>query len=183
MAVFAEHRQSNIWWLFLFQGLAGTILGLLLITAPGLTTIAIVGFLGAYWLIMGILALVRVFVDRSVPWAWSLLTGIVGILAGLSVIKHPLLAAIGVPTAIVIILGIQGLVMGVLEIIGAFAGGGIGSFIAGCGLCGRRFVTRRLAPRSRTGRAAGLWCASLGAGRGGYYIGIPRTSLRPPPYL
>ena len=131
MAVFAEHRQSNIWWLFLFQGLAGTILGLLLITAPGLTTIAIVGFLGAYWLIMGILALVRVFVDRSVPWAWSLLTGIVGILAGLSVIKHPLLAAIGVPTAIVIILGIQGLVMGVLEIIGAFAGGGIGSFIAG----------------------------------------------------
>ena len=131
MAVFAEHRQSNIWWLFLFQGLAGTILGLLLITAPGATTIAIVGFLGAYWLIMGILALVRVFVDRSVPWAWSLLIGIVGILAGLSVIKHPLLAAIGVPTAIVIILGIQGLVMGVLEIIGAFAGGGIGSFIAG----------------------------------------------------
>ena len=67
MTVFAEHRQSNIWWLFLFQGLAGTILGLLLITAPGATTIAIVGFLGAYWLIMGILALVRVFVDRSVP--------------------------------------------------------------------------------------------------------------------
>jgi len=131
MTVFAEHRQSNIWWLFLFQGLAETILGLLLITAPGATTIAIVGFLGAYWLIMGILALVRVFVDRSVPWAWSLLIGIVGILAGLSVIKHPLLAAIGVPTAIVIILGIQGLVMGVLEIIGAFAGGGIGSFIAG----------------------------------------------------
>ena len=46
MTVFAEHRQSNIWWLFLFQGLAGTILGLLLITAPGATTIAIVGFLG-----------------------------------------------------------------------------------------------------------------------------------------
>jgi hypothetical protein len=26
------------------------------------------GFLGFYWLIMGVLALVRVFVDRSTPW-------------------------------------------------------------------------------------------------------------------
>jgi uncharacterized membrane protein HdeD (DUF308 family) len=87
--------------------------------------------LGFYWLIMGILALVRVFVDRSVPWIWSLLIGIVGILAGIFVMKHPLLAALTVPTAIVIILGVQGLIMGVLEIIGGFKGGGIGSFILG----------------------------------------------------
>ena len=129
--VAVQPQQSNIWWLFLLQGIAGIILGLMLVTAPGETTVALVAFLGFYWLIMGILALVRVFVDRSVPWIWSLLIGIIGILAGLSVIKHPLLAAIGVPTAIVIILGVQGLVMGVLEIIGAFTGGGIGSFIVG----------------------------------------------------
>ena len=129
--VAVQPQQSNIWWLFLLQGIAGIILGLMLVTAPGETTVAFVAFLGFYWLIMGILALVRVFVDRSVPWIWSLLIGIIGILAGLSVIKHPLLAAIGVPTAIVIILGVQGVVMGVLEIIGAFTGGGIGSFIVG----------------------------------------------------
>jgi uncharacterized membrane protein HdeD (DUF308 family) len=103
----------------------------LLITEPGATTIAIVTFLGFYWLIMGIFALVRTFADRSVPWVWSLLVAIVGILAGLSVIKHPLLAAIGVPTAIVVIVAIQGLVMGGLEIVGAFRGAGIGSFILG----------------------------------------------------
>lgn len=129
--VAVQPQKSNIWWLFLLQGIAGIILGLMLVTAPGETTVALVAFLGFYWLIMGILALVRVFVDRSVPWIWSLLIGIIGILAGLSVIKHPLLAAIGVPTAIVIILGVQGLVMGVLEFIGAFTGGGIGSFIVG----------------------------------------------------
>jgi uncharacterized membrane protein HdeD (DUF308 family) len=123
--------QSKVWWVFLLQGIAGIALGLLLVTEPGATTIAIVTFLGIYWLIMGIFALVRVFVDHSVPWVWSLLVAIVGILAGLSVIKHPLLAAIGVPTAIVVIVAIQGLLMGGLEIFSVFWGGGIGSFILG----------------------------------------------------
>ena len=123
--------KSGIWWVFLLQGIAGVALGLLLVTEPGATTIAIVTFLGFYWLIMGIFALVRVFVDQSVPWIWSLLVAMVGILAGLSVIKHPLLAAIGVPTAIVVIIAIQGMVMGGLEFISAFRGAGAGSFILG----------------------------------------------------
>jgi uncharacterized membrane protein HdeD (DUF308 family) len=90
-----------------------------------------VTFLGFYWLIEGILALVHIFVDRSVPWIWSLLVGIVGIAAGILVLRHPLLAALTVPTVLVIILGVQGLIMGVLEIVGGFSGGGIGSFILG----------------------------------------------------
>ena len=69
--------------------------------------------------------------DRSIPWIWSLLTGFVGILAGLFVLRHPLVAALTVPTVIVIILGVQGLIMGVLEIVSGFKGGGIGSFILG----------------------------------------------------
>jgi len=42
-----------------------------------------------------------------------------------------LLAALTVPTALVIVLGVQGFVMGVLDIIGGFKGGGLGSFILG----------------------------------------------------
>ena len=123
--------QSKIWWILLLQGIVGIALGLLLVTEPGATTVAIATFLGFYWLLMGVFALVRMFVDQSVPWVWSLLVGIVGVLAGLSVIKHPLLAAIGVPTAIVILIAVQGLVMGGLEIISAFRGAGAGSFILG----------------------------------------------------
>ena len=108
-------RQSGVWWIFLLQGIAGIALGLLLVTEPGATTIVVVTLLGSYWLIMGIFALVRVFIDQSVPWVWSFLIAMVGILAGLSVIKHPLFAAIGVPTMIVIIMAIQGLVMGGLS--------------------------------------------------------------------
>jgi uncharacterized membrane protein HdeD (DUF308 family) len=123
--------KSSTWWIFLLQGLAGIILGFMLITEPGATMVALTTVLGFYWLIMGVLALVEVFVDRSTPWIWSLLSGIVGILAGLFVLRHPLIATLTVPTVLVIILGIQGLVMGVLEIVGGFQGGGIGRFILG----------------------------------------------------
>jgi DNA-binding winged helix-turn-helix (wHTH) protein/uncharacterized membrane protein HdeD (DUF308 family) len=124
-------QQSKIWWLLWLQGMAGIVLGLMLVTAPGVTTVALVSFLGFYWLIVGILALVRVFVDRCVPWIWSLLTGIVGIQAGIFVVGHPLLAALTVPTAIVIVLGGLGLIMGAIEILGGFGRGGVGSFILG----------------------------------------------------
>jgi len=124
-------QRPSIWWLFLLQGIAAIILGLMLLTAPGATLLVMVTFLGFYWLIEGILALVHIFVDRAIPWIWSLLIGIVGIAAGILVLRHPLLAALTVPTVLVIILGVQGLVMGVLEIIGGFTGGGIGSFILG----------------------------------------------------
>jgi DNA-binding winged helix-turn-helix (wHTH) protein/uncharacterized membrane protein HdeD (DUF308 family) len=130
MAAFPT-QQRKTWWLLWLQGMAGIVLGLMLVTAPGLTIVTLVSFLGFYWLIVGILALVRVFVDRSVPWIWSFLAGIVGILAGIFVVGHPLLAALTVPTAIVIVLGGLGLIMGAIEIVGGFVGGGIGPFILG----------------------------------------------------
>jgi uncharacterized membrane protein HdeD (DUF308 family) len=124
-------QRSEIWWIFLLQGFAGIILGLMLVTEPGATIVALTTVLGFYWLITGLLGLVQVFVDRSTPWLWSLLGGLVGILAGLFVLRHPLVAALTVPTVIVVILGIQGVVMGALQIIGGFKGGGIGPFILG----------------------------------------------------
>lgn len=124
-------KKTSIWWVFLLQGFAGIMLGLMLITEPAATLVALTTVLGFYWLIIGLLALVQVFVDRSTPWIWSLLTGIVGIIAGLFVLRHPLVAALTVPTVLVIVLGIQGLVIGILQSIAGFSGGGIGPLILG----------------------------------------------------
>jgi uncharacterized membrane protein HdeD (DUF308 family) len=124
-------QRTSIWWLFWLQGMTGIVLGLMLLTASGATTAALVSFLSLYWLIMGILALVRVFVDQSLPRFWSVLAGLVGVAAGIFVPRHPLLIALTPPTAIVIILGMQGLIMGAIEIVAGFLGGGIGSFILG----------------------------------------------------
>ena len=103
----------------------------MLLTAPGTTLLTLVTFLGFYWIVSGVLSFVQMFVDRSVPWIWSCLIGIVGVAAGLLVVRHPLVAALTVPTVIVIVFGVEGLIMGVLEIIGGFSGGGLGSFIRG----------------------------------------------------
>ena len=127
----ASADQSGIWWVFLLEGIAAIIIGILLLVHPAQTLVAIVLFLGFYWLFVGVLELVRVFVDKSVPWYWSLLIGVLGIVAGLIVLNHPIFAAVVLPTAVVVWLGVIGLVIGVLAMIGAFTGGGVGSFIFG----------------------------------------------------
>ena len=71
------------------------------------------------------------FVDRSIPWIWSLLSGILGIAAGILVLRHPLLAAVTVPTIIVIVLGVEALIMGFVNLIAGFKGGGVASFLFG----------------------------------------------------
>ena len=129
--VAARVDQSNIWWVFLLQGIAALIFGGLLLTAPAATLLAMTVFLGLYLLFIGVLELVRVFVDRSQPWIWSLLIGILGIIAGIVVLNHPALAALALPTTVVIYLGVVSLAMGVAGIIGGFSGGGIGSFLLG----------------------------------------------------
>jgi uncharacterized membrane protein HdeD (DUF308 family) len=123
--------QSDIWWIFLLEGIAAIIFGILLLTAPAATLVALSVFLGLYLLFIGVLELVRVFVDRSVPWYWSLLIGVLGIVAGIVVLQHPVITALAIPTAVVVYLGVLAIIMGVVGIIGGFSGGGFGSFLLG----------------------------------------------------
>jgi uncharacterized membrane protein HdeD (DUF308 family) len=122
---------QQFWWIALLQGIMAIIIGALLVAEPADTFLALLPLLGFYWLIIGILSLVRIFIDRSVPWVWSLLTGIIGVLAGISVLRHPMMAAILIPTVLVIVLGVQGLLMGIFQIIEGFRGGGAWSFALG----------------------------------------------------
>jgi uncharacterized membrane protein HdeD (DUF308 family) len=123
--------QSDIWWIFLLEGIAAIIFGILLLTAPAATLVALSVFLGLYLLFIGVLELVRVFVDRTVPWYWSLLIGVAGIVAGIVVLNHPLVTALAIPTAVVIYLGVLAIIMGVIGIIAGLSGGGFGSFLIG----------------------------------------------------
>jgi uncharacterized membrane protein HdeD (DUF308 family) len=130
-AVSTEAVPTSTWWIYLLEGIGAILIGILLLTAPASTLVAITIFLGFYWLFVGVLELVRMFVDDSVPWYWSLLIGLLGIAAGLLVLNHPLFAAVILPATLVIYLGVLGIIIGVLAIIGGFSGGGLGSFIFG----------------------------------------------------
>jgi uncharacterized membrane protein HdeD (DUF308 family) len=122
---------QQFWWIALLQGISAIIIGALLVAEPAETFLVLLPLIGIYWLVIGILSLVRTFIDRSVPWIWSLISGIIGVLAGISVLRHPMMAAILIPTVLVIVLGVQGLVMGICEIIEGFRGGGAWSFVLG----------------------------------------------------
>jgi len=75
-AVSMEPVPTTTWWIYLLEGIGAVLIGLLLLMAPAATVVAITLFLGFYWLFVGVLELVRMFVDRSVPWYWSLLIGL-----------------------------------------------------------------------------------------------------------
>src|SRR3954453_3924890 len=118
------------WWVVLLEGIFAAIFGLLLLIEPEGTLIFLVQVLGFYLLIGGILRIVSIFLDSSL-WGLKLVVGILGILAGIVVLNHPLLSAIEVPTYIVYIVGFLAMFEGIVGLIHAFQGGGWGAGILG----------------------------------------------------
>jgi len=118
------------WWVVLLQGIAALIIGFFLLTSPGITLAIIVQFMGIYWFVSGIFSIVAIFID-SEGWGWKLFSGILGIIAGIIVIQNPLWSTLLLPAVVVIIVGIQGIIMGIIGLIQAFQGGGWGAGILG----------------------------------------------------
>ena len=117
-------------WLIILEGIFAVIVGIALIASPGMTISIIVQVLGLYWLLAGLLAIVSIFLDRS-NWGWKLAGGILGIIAGIVVIRHPLWSTILIPTTLAIALGVLGVIIGVMDVIRAFKGAGWGTGILG----------------------------------------------------
>jgi uncharacterized membrane protein HdeD (DUF308 family) len=57
--------------------------------------------------------------------------GVIGILAGIVVMRHPIASAVAIPSILVLLLGIQGLIFGGISLVMAFRGGGWGAGILG----------------------------------------------------
>src|SRR5215472_834001 len=114
---------SSVWWVFLLQGIAALVIGILLITDTEQTVFTLVLFLGIWWFITGILDLVMLFIDRT-HWGWKLFSGILGIIAGLAIIRHPYWAGVMLPAVLVWVVGIFGIAIGVMALIRAFQGAG-----------------------------------------------------------
>jgi uncharacterized membrane protein HdeD (DUF308 family) len=119
-----------LWWNTLIGGVAAIVIGVLLLTVPVQALAVFAQLIGIYWLVTGVVALVSLFVDRS-NWGWKLLVGVVGVLAGLAIVQHPIWATIMLPASLVLFMGAAGIVMGVSEIVMAFMGGGLGAAVLG----------------------------------------------------
>ena len=118
------------WWLLLIQGLAALVIGGLLLAYPAKTTVTLVYFLGWWWLITGIFELGSLFVSREM-WGWKVLSGLLGIIAGGYIIEQRIAGAIIVVGTLTLLLGINGIIIGVVDIVKAFQGAGWGKGIVG----------------------------------------------------
>ena len=129
---YAERTEGTTipWWLVLLEGIAAVVIGILLLTSPGITLFALIQVIGFFWLIGGILGIVGIFIDSSL-WGWKLVSGILGILAGIVVLQHPVWSSILIPAILVIFLGIQAIISGGAGLVLAFQGGGWGRGILG----------------------------------------------------
>jgi uncharacterized membrane protein HdeD (DUF308 family) len=118
------------WWVMLIEGIAALLLGIMFFTNPAATTGVVIWFLALYWVLTGVIAVVSLFWDRT-QWGWKLFWGIVSIMAGWYVLTNLLAGALLILWVSLLILGIQGLVIGIVEIVQAFQGAGWGRGVLG----------------------------------------------------
>jgi uncharacterized membrane protein HdeD (DUF308 family) len=144
---FNQSNKHIPWWVVLLQGIFALIIGSLLLINPAATTVAVVRLLGFYFVIGGIFQLVGIFIEPSM-WGWKLAGGILGILAGMVVLDHPLWSSLLVPSLFVIFLGVDALVIGVISLVQTFKGGGwlagilgVISILIGIALLGTPLIT------------------------------------------
>jgi uncharacterized membrane protein HdeD (DUF308 family) len=99
------------WRLFLTEGIILLILGILSIVIPPIATIAVEVLVGWLLLMSGIVGLIATLRMRSAPgfW-WSLISAVLGIVAGVVLLRWPLSGALSLTLILTVFLVIEGLV-------------------------------------------------------------------------
>ncbi|MEV0615276.1 HdeD family acid-resistance protein [Nonomuraea sp. NPDC050404] len=80
---------SRSWWLLLVRGLLAIVFGVLALIWPGITLLALVFFFGAYAFVSGLFALFAGFRHGARSRTWLIVSGIIGILAGIVTVVWP----------------------------------------------------------------------------------------------
>jgi len=98
------------WVLFLIEGIVLLILGVVAILVPLIATLAFTILVGWLFLISGIVGLIATFWARNAPgfW-WSLISAVIGILAGLSLLTSPIVGALSLTLVLVAFFIIEGI--------------------------------------------------------------------------
>jgi uncharacterized membrane protein HdeD (DUF308 family) len=118
------------WWLVLIQGIVALILGCLFLVFPYLTLFVFIVFIGAYWFISGIFALISLAYDKS-NMGWKIVVGLLGIIAGILIMMYPYYSTILLPAMLIILIGVWGLIIGGITLAHGIRGGGWGEIILG----------------------------------------------------
>jgi uncharacterized membrane protein HdeD (DUF308 family) len=116
----AMRNASESWWLFLVEGVVSVIFGIVALVWPGPTLAVVIAIFGLYALIMGIIVAVSAVARAGTgqPWGWRLTSGLLGVLAGLIILRWPGVTAV----VVLIFIGIWLITTGLIEVVSAVAG-------------------------------------------------------------
>jgi uncharacterized membrane protein HdeD (DUF308 family) len=118
------------WRLLLLWGIFTLLIGIAFIITPGVTTVLLITFMGAYWLVGGLFAIGSLFLDRA-NMGWILFLAVINILAGIIILLYPLYSTVFLLSFYVIFLGFWACFVGVSHLCHAFTAKDSGNAILG----------------------------------------------------
>ena len=110
---------TDLWSLVLIRGIGLVLLGIILLAFPLDTMKVLILIMGAWWVIDGIVTVVKSIKGRKnqQAWGWGIFTGLLGVIAGIVVLSQPALSAILTTSFLVWFLGISALIYGINGIV------------------------------------------------------------------
>jgi uncharacterized membrane protein HdeD (DUF308 family) len=97
------------WQLFLTEGVVLMLLGVLAIVVPNIATLAVEVLIGWLLLVSGVVGLIATLRMRSAPgFGWSLVSAVIGIAAGIVLLRWPLSGAFSLTLILTAFLTIEG---------------------------------------------------------------------------
>ena len=125
---------KDVWWVLLVRGIVAIAFGIVALAWPHATVKALIVVVGVFWIVDGVVSAVRAIAARKYvnSWVWWLAGALVSVVCGVILFAWPAITAL----AFAYLVGFWAILLGVLEIIGAFqvlANGGqwIGAMVAG----------------------------------------------------
>jgi len=113
------------WYISVARGIFAFLLGILLFVNPGGTQWSLLQYMGIFWLTTGLTSIAWARPrGRRVRWVgWSLVAGILGVLAGLIALLRPILTQHFATWVIISLIGAFAIITGLLHIFGGFRTG------------------------------------------------------------
>ncbi|HZZ48374.1 MAG TPA: HdeD family acid-resistance protein [Pseudonocardia sp.] len=109
---------TAMWWLVLLRGIFMVIFGVVALMSPGIALLTLVWLFGFYAILDGVAAIGIGVRTRGEPhWVWTIVQGVVSVLAGVIALIWPGVTAI----ALLFVVAVWAIMLGIGEIGGAFA--------------------------------------------------------------
>ncbi len=111
------------WWSILLEGIIAIVIGIFLLYEPIATTILLIQILAIFWLAGGIVSVIGALIFTK-DGKWKLLSGILGIIAGIVILMYPIISPYIVLKILVIFIGALAIVNGAVVLASTLKEGG-----------------------------------------------------------